>query len=984
MDRRAFVKWSSAATAEMLLKVHHFAGASSQSNDNQSITDAGILSSAYNPNAVGLGRPEKLSLDGEWHFREDPREIGDKEEWYRPGSVRNRLGVVPLPWEIAFPEIRDFKGTGWYERTFRIPQHYRRKRIALATYGMSDLAKVWINGRSAGEHRGAFAPLVLDITSLVRSEGENTITIRVSDPAGSAMDYNSLIHCSGLWQSIWLEVTSQTFVADIFMVPDVDRSRVDARITILSSALSPNERQLSVDLVVRGPDGRQFSARKPVVLAGGGAVVPVVVPVELKDAQLWDVDAPNLYHVQATLTENRSVLDEASVDFGMRKIETRGDRLYLNNKPIYLVGGGVIPGPGWGDCDWHHPPPYHNPTDDETRKSIEMIKSTGVNWARVAMRPAPVRFLDWADRLGLLVWQGGAWTLSQPVKGDKVEQYQEWLQALILRDHNHPSLVMWEMFNEGAGNSRATLQTLTAKLYDFAKGLDETRLILDNSGGWSIGVSNDPGNHGKTDVDDWHNYPPFDEFDDTRKLIGGLRSYDKPLVLSEFGPIPYIFNVDKIKEKWGGVLPWWTGSGTKGGWESIVNQVGLEDRFHRWNLDLVYGDFTAFTEASDWYYFEGLKQQTDLMRMNPQVTGHVVWMTDSTPHPIGVIDYFNDKKIFCPELPKIWGQNVVVVDIVGRRNFWTGETVQADIYLSHFGNNDALTGGLSWKLANTDVGGTVGAVSVPPGQVKPVGRIEFQAPKVNESNSFRLVVEIARDGAIVCQNYVNILIVPSQHRAPKLKTLIFRADFPWEFEALGYELKKDDPTAPVVTTKSDEEVLGFLKEGKTVLLLVCGDWITGASRLVNRKADRSVRPFLNKYGLDLGGKSQAGHTDCFFIKKRGALFNRVPFTNPITWPFQQAWPEQVVVGFKEENNADVLAGAYGMAIQSRTLDAEDTWRPGEVNATILQCRYGKGRLIISTFELLARSINDDPVATIMLNDLIDYASSSFEPELRLA
>jgi hypothetical protein len=153
---------------------------------------------------------------------------------------------------------------------------------------------------------------------------------------------------------------------------------------------------------------------------------------------------------------------------------------------------------------------------------------------------------------------------------------------------------------------------------------------------------------------------------------------------------------------------------------------------------------------------------------------------------------------------------------------------------------------------------------------------------------------------------------------------------------------------------------------------------------VDRKVDPSIRPFLTKYGLGLGGKSQGGHGDCFFIKKGGGLFDAIPFTNPITWAFQQAWPEQVVVGVNPEHHADLLAGAYGMAIQSRTLNAEEQWTPGEVNATILQCRYGKGRLIISTFELLARSINDDPVATIMLNDLINYANSAFEPTLRLA
>jgi hypothetical protein len=265
-----------------------------------------------------------------------------------------------------------------------------------------------------------------------------------------------------------------------------------------------------------------------------------------------------------------------------------------------------------------------------------------------------------------------------------------------------------------------------------------------------------------------------------------------------------------------------------------------------------------------------------------------------------------------------------------------------------------------------------------------VGSIEFQAPKVSGSNSLRLIVEVDRDGTIVCQNYVTILVVPAQFRTPKLKTVIFRGDFAWELEALGYELKKDDPAAPVVTTKINEEVLGFLEQGKTVLLLACGDWVPGATfHLVNRKVDPSVRPFLNKFGLELASKAQGGHGDCFFVKKDSPMFERIPFKNPITWAFQQAWPQQVIVGVKGEHHADMLAGAYGVMVWSRTLDPDEKPHVDEINATILQCRYGKGRLIISTFELLTRSINDDPVATVMLNDLISHATEAFEPGLRL-
>ena len=115
------------------------------------------------------------------------------------------------------------------------------------------------------------------------------------------------------------------------------------------------------------------------------------------------------------------------------------------------------------------------------------------------------------------------------------------------------------------------------------------------------------------------------------------------------------------------------------------------------------------------------------------------------------------------------------------------------------------------------------------------------------------------------------------------------------------------------------------------------------------------------------------------------MVGRIPFNNPISWAFEKVWPEHVIVGVKPENQSDLLAGAYGNMIWSHALDMDGRWLPpNQLNATILQCRCRKGRLIISTFETLEKKSVYDPVGTIMLNDLIAYASGSFEPTLRLA
>ena len=1009
MDRRTFVKWSSATMAEMLLKSQSLARAAApQSEGSQSHADGSAIAAGYDPNAVGLERPEKLSLDGEWHFKEDPDEVGEKQEWYsRPGLVRGRLGVVPLPWQLAFPELFLYQGTGWYEKVVKIPPSFQGKRIAFASYGMSDHCKVWINGKEAGEHRGLMPPFILNVTSLIRPGQENRITIRAYDP-GSRLEADCYIRRSGLWQSLWLEATGKTYIADLFMVPDVDRSLAEARITVVSSEPRSQERQLAINLAVKAPDGRQFAGSQQFGLAGGSPGTRVTVAMQLADVQTWELDAPRLYHAEASLSENGKVLDRAAVDFGMRKIEARSDNFYLNNKPIYLVGGGLDPG-GYGGCvdvNWHEPPPYHPQTDAEFRHVIELTKSLGINFVRIPLRPAPPGLLYWADRLGLLIWQGGPWN-GPLAASDKIpsrsELFARW-GAMVLRDRNHPSAVLWELFNEEGGLGHEQFTTMSGELYDFIKAMDSTRVVLDNAGGWAITELNYIDNHPpKSDLDDWHYYPEFNVFRDVRELVE-IRSHGRPVTVGEMGPIPYICNADKIKARWGDKKPWMLSEAPNGFASHMLWADGkYEEHFYTWGLDKIYGDFAKFTDASDWYYFDGIKEQTDLMRTNGDIAGYMMWFADTTFHPVGLVDYFREKKIFCDELSKIWTQNAVVVDIPTRRNYWAGESVRADVYVSHFNDHDSLEGDISWSLEGGNLQGTLPPCSIAPGKVGHAGRIEFRAPALDESKSLRLRVEVRRRGALIAQNYVQIIVFPLSYRRPTAKAIMLRGPIAWRFEALGYEIKALgdqiipsgvqkgqldlsglDLTMPLVTTKLDAIAEGLLNQGGTVLWLVCADLLFTAAHLPVQSLDPSVLGFLHRHGLELGKKSLAGHSDSFFIKKDRGLFERIPYNNPFSWAFERVWPEHVIVGIKPENQSDMIAGAYGNMIWSHALDMDGKWLPpNQLNGTIVQCRYGKGRLIISTFEILEKKCVYDPVGTIMLNDLINYARSGFEPGLRL-
>ena len=188
--------------------------------------------------------PDTLALDGEWKFQTDPQDVGEKEGWAAGGKIIQRTAKVPLPWELVAEDLRNYSGVAWYEREVMIPAAMEGKRINLGFHGVAHQAKVYVNGKLAGEHSGAQAPFLLDITALARPGVNNTITVRVFNPLSGVsfyLDSHSLLKVSGLWRSVWLEATGKTFISDLFMIPDIDKGSATARVTVCIPAAAEKE-----------------------------------------------------------------------------------------------------------------------------------------------------------------------------------------------------------------------------------------------------------------------------------------------------------------------------------------------------------------------------------------------------------------------------------------------------------------------------------------------------------------------------------------------------------------------------------------------------------------------------------------------------------------------------------------------------------------------------------------------------------------------
>jgi hypothetical protein len=202
-------------------------------------------------------------------------------------------------------------------------------------------------------------------------------------------------------------------------------------------------------------------------------------------------------------------------------------------------------------------------------------------------------------------------------------------------------------------------------------------------------------------------------------------------------------------------------------------------------------------------------------------------------------------------------------------------------------------------------------------------------------------------------------------------------------QILGYDAATAlEPHRVVVANRMDEKLSQFVQGGGTAVLFVTQelDWVA----FLAQPKIHPLEDFLAKHGLVLGGRDFhfGGITGAHFINKSFGMFNRIPFENPIAWPFNRAIPQSVLIGLTPDEQPDIIAGAYGSFFRNSPADSQGKRHKTEVTGTLLQFRYGKGKLVITTFELL-QNLAEDPVATVMFNDLVRYAAGAFQPHTEL-
>ena len=399
------------------------------------------------------GLRETFNFNADWKFvkRNEP------EAW-QADFDDSAWETVNLPHTLELlPEnantIYWYKGPSWYRKTFKLPDSLRNKKVSLYFEAVMQKCTVWVNGKELIKHEGGYLPVVIDISSTVRPDLNNVIAVCADNsddptfPIGRIEKGCDLCYFGGIYRDVWLIGTDPLHVTD-----PIQRNQVaDGGVFIHSE----NIRDASADVVVRinianeGKSPRSFTLHASASEPDGKPVAQAELAGKLQPGEnqtfeqklavaqpkLWEPTHPNLYHVDSVIVENGKAVDGLQTRIGIRTIELRGKKFFLNGKETYLIGG-----------NRHQDHAYvgnASPNSEQYRDANRLREASLVVFR--SHYPQDPAFLDACDELGIFAINANpGWWYYTPDFGFPEKSIQN-VRELIRLNRNRPSCFLWEI-----------------------------------------------------------------------------------------------------------------------------------------------------------------------------------------------------------------------------------------------------------------------------------------------------------------------------------------------------------------------------------------------------------------------------------------------------------------------------------------------------------------------------------------------------------
>lgn len=445
----------------------------------------------------GQDSPSRRSLNGPWDFvlfdrpeSVDPAFLTDTDHttpttpievpsnWQCQGFDRPIYTNVQYPFEVDPPRVPSDNPTGCYARTFSLTEADLERTVRVSFEGVNSAFHLWCNGHWIGYSQDSRLPAEFDLTPYLHA-GNNRLAVMVlrwSD--GSYLEDQDMWWLSGLFRDVHLLFKPNRAIEDVAIRTELDAAYRDAVLTVQARVSDP-ETQVRIRLF----DGQTPIAPAVVAMPGNTEVDErgafrdrADLRLEVPAPRLWSAETPNLYRLVVVLEDSDGeTLDVEAYDVGFRSVEIRDSLLRVNGQPVLIRGV---------NRHEHEPDRGHAVTRDSMEADIRLMKQHNFNAVRTAHYPNHPEFYRLCDRYGLYVVDEANLETHGLDPSSRLSDDPAWLNAyleratrMVLRDRNHPSIILWSLGNEsGLGANHHAM-------YQWIKQTDPSRPVQYEGGG---------------------------------------------------------------------------------------------------------------------------------------------------------------------------------------------------------------------------------------------------------------------------------------------------------------------------------------------------------------------------------------------------------------------------------------------------------------------------------------------------------------------
>lgn len=913
----------------------------------------------------------KLSLAGEWQLRLDPDDLGLRKHWWQetyndrvnlPGSLtENGKGndvTLQTPWvgdvidstyfvddkykkyregNIKIPfwlkPVKYYAGPAWYKRQIDIPADWAKKQIMLNLERCHWETMVYVNGQFCGTRNSLVTAHQFDLTKQLRP-GKNTITIRVDNrykihlgPNSHSVADHTQSNWNGLVGDLSLMAGAPTYIEDVQVFPNVSAQSINVTLAVHQ----PRHQTFRGKVILQARPVQANAATLPELtqpISLTAETTTLTPSYSIPNPKLWDEFSPNLYKLVARLIDEQGqIVSEKEVTFGMREMSTRGTRLAINGRPIFLRGD--------VDCAAFPLTGYPPTTEALWEKIMKTAKSYGLNHLRFHSWCPPEAAFNVADRLGIYLYvESPLWANQSSAvgTGGVIDDFIYKESERILQAYgNHPSFCMMSYGNEPAG---ADQNEFLGRWVDHFKQKDSRRLYTSGAG-WPMIPENQFHIHSDARIQRWGEGLKSVINAGTPKTSYDWREITKtataPYVSHEIGQWCVYPNFKEMA-KYKGVLKPTNFEIFK----ETLEQAGMGDQAE------------AFLQSSGRLQTLCYKADIEAALRTPGFAGFQLLGLHDFPGQgtalVGALDVFWESKGYTtPEEYRTFCNPTVLLARMDKLIYENNETLQAALEIAHFGASELKNQTISWQLLDADGkakrSGTLTKDNVAIDNLQTVGTI--QIPLTGFKKPEMLTLKVAMKGTDITNS--------------------------WKVWVYPANVNADVATGKVVVAHSlTPDVVNQLQNGANVLLLPYGHVKQG-------KGAEVAIGFSSVFWNTSWTSNQPPHTLGLVCNPAHPLFAAFPTENSSNYQWQDI----------VSHSQTIILNDFPKTLRP-LIQPIDTWFENRRLSLAFEGRVGKGKLMVCSVDLDTDIIKRPSTRQLKYSLLTYMNSNQFNPSNELA